>query len=106
MVFPNFDRMDWFVGGYDYDKIDNPRKFQNEFESFKSRVGKHTPWFDALSSKNQWDLLFLWKKKKYFAKENKNQVSLRKFLYEMRNKRKFFVSKQKLRESALNNLFN
>ena len=31
MVFPNFDRMDWFVGGYDYDKIDNPRKFQNEF---------------------------------------------------------------------------
>ena len=38
--------------------------------------------------------------------ESQTKVSLRKFLYEMREKRKFFVSKQKLRESTINNLFN
>ena len=26
MVFPNFDRMNWFDGGYDYDKIDTKFK--------------------------------------------------------------------------------
>ena len=106
MVFPNFDSMNWFDGGSWMSKIDNPQKFQNEFESFKKRMGKHSSWFNALDTKKQWDLLFLWKKQKHFAKGTKDQVSLRKFLYEKRKSRQFFVSTQKLRESTLNNLFN
>ena len=106
MVLPNFDRMDWFDGGSWMSKIDNPQKFQNEFESFKKRMGKHSCWFNALDTKKQWDLLFLWKKQKHLAKIAKDQVSLRKFLYVKRKSKQFFVSRQKLRESALNNLFN
>lgn len=108
MVFPNFanfDRMTWFEGDW-VRSIDNPQKFKNEFESFKRRLGKHSYWFDALENKKQWDLLFAWKRQKHLAKTTKTQVSLKKFLYEKRKSRQFFISKQKLRESALNNLFN
>jgi hypothetical protein len=106
MVFPNFDSMNWFDGGSWMSKIDNPQKFQNEFESFKKRMGKHSSWFNALDTKKQWDFLFLWKKQKHIAKSTNTQVSLKKFLYTKRKSRQFFVSTQKLRESALNNLFN
>jgi hypothetical protein len=104
MVFPNFDSMNWFDGWIK--KVDNPQKFQNEFESFRKRIGKNSSWFNALDTKKQWDLLFLWKKKKYTAKSTNTKVSLNKFLYEKRKSRQFFVSTQKLRESTLNNLFN
>ena len=108
MVLPNFDfdSMAWFEGGNWMTRIENPQKFQNEFETFKKRMGKHSSWFNALDNGKQWDLLFLWKKQKYLAKTTKDQVSLRKFLYAKRKSRQFFVSKQKLRESTLNNLFN
>ena len=107
MVFPNFDfdSMNWFEGDW-VTRIKNPQKFQNEFESFRKRMGKHSSWFNALDTRKQWDLLFLWKKQKHLAKTTKEQVSLRKFLYGKRKSRQFFVSTQKLRESTLNNLFN
>lgn len=85
-------------------KIDNPLKFQNEFESFKKRLGKHTAWFLALHPNIQWDLLFLWKKYKWKSRVSGKDYSLRHFLYEKRQKGKFFVSKQKLRESTINQL--
>ena len=88
----------------DRDKIDNPKKFQNEFESFKERLGKHSVWFHALDDKRQWDLLFLWKEHKYRLKKSGVEPSLRKFLWENRKRGKFFVNKQRLRESALNQI--
>jgi hypothetical protein len=106
VVLPNFNKMMWFDGSYN-GSIDNPQKYKNEFESFKRKLGKHKYWFESLELKKQWDLLFIWKKQKYFYQNTKNnQVSLRKFLYEKRNSIRFFVSKERLRESALNNLFN
>ncbi len=88
----------------DREKIDNPKKFQNEFESFKNKIGKHSVWFMALDEKRQWDLLFLWKQHKFKCKKLNTTTSLRIFLYEKKKKGKFFVSKQKLRESTLNHL--
>jgi hypothetical protein len=84
--------------------IVNPKKFQNEFESFKNRMGKHSAWFMALDEKRQWDLLFLWKEHKYKCKKTNIDPSLRGFICERKQKGKFFVSKQKLRESTLNQL--
>jgi hypothetical protein len=84
--------------------IVNPKKFQNEFESFKNRMGKHSAWFMALDEKRQWDLLFLWKEHKYNCKKTNIDPSLRGFICERKQKGKFFVSKQKLRESTLNQL--
>lgn len=109
MVLPNFNKMTWFDGSYNV-SINNPQKYKNEFESFKRKLGKHKYWFESLGIKKQWDLLFIWKKEKYFYQNTlqtkNNQVSLKKFLYEKRNSRQFFVPKERLRESALNNLFN
>ncbi len=84
--------------------IVNPKKFQNEFESFKNKIGKHSAWFMALDEKRQWDLLFLWKEHKYKCKKINTEPSLRQFLCSKKQKGKFFVSKQKLRESTLNQL--
>jgi hypothetical protein len=86
------------------EKIDNPKKFQNEFESFKDKLGKHSVWFYALDNKRQWDLLFLWKQHKFLCKKGGVEPSLRKFLWEKRKRGRFFVSKQKIRESALNQI--
>jgi hypothetical protein len=86
------------------DSVKNPKKYQNEFESFKNKMGKHSAWFMALDERRQWDLLFLWKEHKFKCKRSNLEPSLRVFIYEKKQKGKFFVSKQKLRESTLNQL--
>ncbi len=87
------------------DSVSNPKKYQNEFESFKKKMGKHSAWFMALDEKRQWDLLFLWKQHKFKCKKINNvEPSLRGFICERKQKGKFFVSRQKLRESTLNQL--
>lgn len=83
---------------------DNPKKFQNEFEAFSKRLGKHSAWFNALDKKKQWDLLFLWKKHKWNCSRQKRSISLKNFLREIKTKRKFYVPIQKLRESTLNSI--
>lgn len=85
-------------------RIVNPQKFQNEFESFKKKLGKNIYWFLSLDNKLQWDLLFLWKNYKWKCEERGDSISLRNFIYLKKNKGKFFVSKQKLRETTLNQL--
>ena len=86
------------------DSVSNPKKYQNEFNSFKNKMGKHSAWFIALDEKRQWDLLFLWKEHKFKCKKSNLEPSLRVFIYEKKQKGKFFVSRQKLRESTLNQL--
>jgi hypothetical protein len=86
-------------------KIENPKKFQREFESFQKKfVGsKNEIWFDSLDERRQWDLLFLWKKHKYWHR-NKTSLSFKKFMYSIKQSRKFKVSTQRLREVALNKI--
>jgi hypothetical protein len=93
----NFNRLE---------KVENAKKFQNEFESFKSRLGKHSVWFNALDDKRKWDLLFLWKKHKFKCKQIGVSTSIKIFLWEKRSRGRFFVSKQKIRESAINTLIS
>jgi hypothetical protein len=76
----------------------------NDCLAFKNRMGKHSAWFMALDEKRQWDLLFLWKEHKYKCKRINVDPSLRGFICEKKQKGKFFVSRQKLRESTLNQL--
>jgi hypothetical protein len=83
---------------------DNPKKFQNEFEALKRRLGKHSAWFNALDKKKQWDLLFLWKNHKWICSKTNKSVSLKNFLREIRTKHKFYVPIQRLRESTLNSI--
>ena len=88
-------------------KIENPKKFQREFQSFVKRLSgnKHEIWFLSLDPKKQWDLLFEWKSCKYHAKKNNQKsLSFKKFIHSIKFRRKFHVSKQKLRESALNKI--
>ena len=89
-------------------KIDNPRKFQREFEAFEKKFlcNKHEIWFLSLEDKQKWDLLFEWKKHKHYVKKQNTSVSFKKFIYNIKSKRKFRVSKQKLREVTLNKIIN
>jgi hypothetical protein len=89
----------------EYSKVENPRKFQREFESFKKKfVGsKNEIWFDSLDERRQWDLLFIWKKHKY-SNRNKSGISFKKLIYSIKQSRKFKVSTQRLREVALNKI--
>lgn len=84
-------------------KINNPGKFNNEFDSFKKKVGKHAVWFESLNSKKQWDLMFEWKKFKF--KNKSTPISLSKFLFACKKTRRFSVSPQKLRDTTINKLF-
>jgi hypothetical protein len=86
--------------------VENPKKFQNEFEAFSKRMGKHSAWFSALDSKKQWNLLFLWKKHKWMKNKGGQSISLKKFLQDVKKTRKFYVPIQRLRESTLNKLLN
>jgi hypothetical protein len=85
-------------------KVENNKKFQREFESLQKRFtgGKNEIWFLALDERRKWDLLFLWKRHKYVYK-NEN-ISFKKFIYSLKNARKFRVSTQRLREAALNKI--
>jgi hypothetical protein len=84
-------------------KIDNPKKFQNEMDSFRNRLGKHITWFNALHKDLQWELMFTWKKFKFMNKSTQS-ISFKKFIYLKQKSAKFFISKQRLRESNLNEL--
>lgn len=87
-------------------KVDNPKKFQHEFASFcrKFHECKHEVWFLSLDEQKRWDLLFDWKKYKYSSKKKNFIPSFKKFLDFTKSKRKYRVSKQKLREIALNKI--
>jgi len=89
-------------------KVENPKKFQNEFASFCKRFfeNQHEVWFLSLDEKKQWDLLFEWKKYKYFSKKKNSSPSFKKFVDKAKSRKKFSVSKQKLREITLNKIID
>lgn len=50
-------------------------KHIKELKSFRNKMGSKIYWFDSLSEKKQYDLLFAWKKFKYFNKLKKPEYS-------------------------------
>lgn len=90
-----------------YSKIKNTNnsiRYKKEFISFTNKIGKHKIWFESLSEKKQWDLLFMWKKYKWDCNSKKRSISIKKFLIEMKNHRRFKVPVTILRENKLKEL--
>ena len=46
------------------DKEKKRRQHEKELKSLRNKMGKNIIWFDALNKKQQYDLLFAWKREK------------------------------------------
>ena len=44
------------------------RQHKKELKSLRNKMGKNIIWFDSLTEKNQFNVLFYWKKEKHFNK--------------------------------------
>lgn len=44
------------------------RQHEKELKSFKNKLGSNIVWFDSLSKRKQYDILFRWKSEKYIKK--------------------------------------
>lgn len=89
------------------DLRENERKrTKKEFESFKKRIEstKHCTWFISLTKNKQFSLYLIWKETKFRYKKDKKQISFRKFIFNVKSFREYFVHKIKLRDSILNNI--
>lgn len=96
------------------------RQHKKELNSLRNKMGKYIVWFDSLSEKNQYDVLFAWKNEKHFNKltepkhvqliANRYQrlsklfrtnypVNFKYFILKM--KRRYRSSVSKIRESAI-----
>lgn len=107
------------------------RQHEKELKSLRNKMGKNIAWFDALSTSQQYDLLFAWKMEKKINKKTKpeKKIMVRKvggwtngryqtvrkyieivsyppnFKYFLRNiKPRFSVSITKIREAQLRHL--
>jgi hypothetical protein len=96
-------------------------KSEKELKSFKNKLsGNDVYWFNSLTIKKQYDILFIWKCEKYNSVEKptkvrkrifgktqtitKYPVKLKYFLKEIKMKKRFNVNQQKLRNTILNEL--
>jgi hypothetical protein len=53
------------------------RQHKKELNSFRNKMGKDLAWFDSLSLKKKYDLLFKWKaEKKYNKRESPSKVRI------------------------------
>lgn len=86
--------------------MNNWKKLQRELKSLEKKLGKHSIWFQSLDSNRKWELLILWKNHKWILKSHGFEPSLRKFLHDKRRAPRFRVSKQRLRETTLNQIIN
>ncbi len=95
------------------------RKHKRELNSLRNKMGKNIIWFDSLSIKKQYDVLFLWKHEKRFNKiiEPKKistrwgdvifyPPKLKHFVYDLRKKSIFKIEKHSLRESVIDLILN
>jgi hypothetical protein len=57
------------------------RKHEKELNSLRNKMGSNIVWFDSLSKKDRYDILFQWKKEKYQNKLTKpEKVKVRKLV--------------------------
>jgi hypothetical protein len=87
-------------------KKDTGNKTQKQYEAFKRRLNasKHAFWFEVLHDSKKWELFILWRKK-IRGFEDK-PLSLKKFVFDQRKKRKFHVPSALIRDNALNKILN
>lgn len=115
------------------DKEKKRRQHEKELKSLRNKMGKNIIWFDALNKKQQYDLLFAWKREKKTNKltspqkrtlikraggwSNGRYKVIKKeidiisyppnFKHFLKNiKPKFNISVSKMRESQLKHLLN
>ncbi len=105
------------------------RQHEKELKSLRNKMGKNLVWFDSLSKRKQYDVLFLWKKNKYknyLKKPSTRYVkrysyikggysiikvidyppNLKHFISELKLKGKFRVSKSRFRDSVIDLILN
>lgn len=81
---------------------------KSQFETFSERIleSKHAIWFDYLGLWKKRNLFREWQNVKFNCQEKNQKPSLRKFLYKMRNDRRFKVPVKVLRNNILNNILS
>jgi len=111
------------------DKEKKKRQHEKELKSLRNKMGKNLVWFDSLSKRKQYDVLFLWKQHKSFNNLEKPKVryvkaflhsgrgiqmikvidyppNLKYFIEDLRLKFRFKVDKSVLRNSAIDLLLS
>jgi hypothetical protein len=96
------------------DKDRVKRKHKKELKSLINKMGNHIIWFESLSPKKQYDVLFLWKNEKRFNKITKPTLvksrwgnwikyppNFKHFIINIKKNSSFRVSKQALRENTI-----
>jgi hypothetical protein len=95
------------------------RKHKKELKSLRNKMGKNIIWFESLSPKKQYDVLFLWKHEKRFnnltepkiSKSRWGEITLyppnfKHFINKLKKQHNFRVNKQTLRENAIDLILN
>ena len=95
------------------------RKHKKELKSLRNKMGKNIIWFESLSPKKQYDVLFLWKHEKRFNKLTEPTINksrwgeitlyppnFKHFINKLKKQHNFRVNKQTLRENAIDLILN
>lgn len=95
------------------------RKHKKELKSLRNKMGKNIIWFESLSPKKQYDVLFLWKHEKRFNKLTEPIINktrwgditlyppnFKHFINKLKKQHNFKVNKQTLRENAIDLILN
>jgi len=95
------------------------RKHKKEMKSLKNKMSNHLVWFESLTPKKQYDILFLWKHEKRFnnlteptiSKNRLGDIKLyppnfKHFINKLKQQSRFKVNKQTLRENAIDLILN
>ena len=82
-------------------KKDTGNKTQKQYEAFKRRLNasKHAFWFEVLHDSKKWELFILWREKLRVLEDK--PLSLKKFVFDQRKKRKFHVPSSLIRDMQL-----
>lgn len=101
------------------EKERNKRKHIKELKSLRNKMGKNIIWFESLSPKKQYDVLFLWKHEKRFNNLTEPTISktrwgdiklyppnFKHFINKLKTQHNFRVNKQTLRENAIDLILN
>lgn len=88
-------------------------------KSLKNKMWNHLIWFESLSLKKQYDILFLWKHEKRFNHLTEPTISktrwgditnyppnFKHFINKLKKQHNFRVNKQTLRENAIDLILN
>ena len=94
-------------------------KHKKEMKSLKNKMSNHLVWFESLTPKKQYDILFLWKHEKRFNNLTEPTIhkslwgdikiyppNFKHFINKLKQQSRFKVNKQTLRENAIDLILN